>query len=294
MVLDAIPAEARAVVMPEVPLGASPVELPDPLLEPVTEHVSEPAPDSSPRPETFADRLADLAELLHGERVPYTAPRIFQESAAPGPRVENGAQARAKTPVIVDVTFHEDVTPDGKAVQPLLAAPPSLLLLAEPQPPSVAQDMPIEAFQPKRPAARVRTQQATEAEPSAPSAVLLPDPPNRGMAPALASLQDYTETAERLMRPADCDTPTGLGESAANRDITGSGAPAGADVAAGGGIGSHRKGRKTRGRVAGPQRLDDEIRSRGDPAHGRFGDLQHDAWHLLDQRSAEAGSRAGA
>ena len=204
VVLDAIPAEARPVVMPAVPLGASPVELPDPLLEPVVE----PAPDNSPRPETFADRLADLAELLHGESVPYTAPRIFQESAAPGPRMENGSQPGTKTPVIVDVTFHEDVASNGKAAQPLLAAPPSLLLLAEPQPPSIAQDMPIGAFQPKEAGTSVRTQQATEAEPSAPSAVLLPNPPNRGMAPALASLQAYTETAERLMRPADCETPT--------------------------------------------------------------------------------------
>ncbi|MBZ5674244.1 MAG: hypothetical protein LAP61_08370 [Acidobacteriia bacterium] len=200
VMLDAIPAEARPVIMPDVPLGASPVELPDPLLEPVS--------NGLPHAETFADRLADLAELLHGERVPYTAPRLFQESAAPGPRMENRAQAGEKTPVIVDVTFHEDVTPDGKPTQQLLAAPPSLLLLAEPQPPSVAKDIPIEAFQPKPASSTVRTQQTAAVEPSAPAAVILPDPPNRGVAPALASLQDYTETAERLMHPADCDTPT--------------------------------------------------------------------------------------
>jgi len=212
VVLDAIPAEARPVVMPNVPLGASPVELPDPLMEhvsePVTEHVSEPVSNGLPHPGTFADRLADLADILHGERVPYTAPRLFQESAAPGPRMENGTKTGEKTPVIVDVTFHADVTPNGKPTQQLLAAPPSLLLLAEPQPPSVARDMPIEAFEPKPASSSVRAQQSAEAEPSAPSAVLLPDPPNRGMAPALASLQDYTETAERLMHPADCDTPT--------------------------------------------------------------------------------------
>ena len=210
VVLDAMPAEARPVVMPNVPLSASPVELPDPLVEhlsePVTEH--EPVSNGLPHPGTFADRLADLADLLHGERVAYTAPRLFQESAAPGPRTENGTKAGEKTPVIVDVTFHADVTPDGKPTQQLLAAPPSLLLLAEPQPPSVARDMPIEAFQPKPTSSSVRTQQAAEAEPSAPSPVVLPNPPNRGMAPALASLQAYTETAERLMRPADCDTPT--------------------------------------------------------------------------------------
>ena len=122
--------------------------------------------------------------------------------------MENRAQAGEKTPVIVDVTFHEDVTPDGKPTQQLLAAPASLLLLAEPQPPSVAKDIPIEAFQPKPATSTVPTQQAITVEPSTPSAVLLPDPPNRGMAPALASLQAYTAAAERLMRPADCETPT--------------------------------------------------------------------------------------
>ncbi len=199
VVLNAIPAEARPVLMPAVPLGASPVELPDPLLEPGL--------GNPQRPETFADRLADLAELLHGEHVPFTAPRIFQESAAPGPWTEN-AKPGLKTPVVVDVTFHESVTPGGATVQPLPAAPASPLLLAEPQPPSVAQDMPIEAFQPKPAGSSARIQKAAEAEPSAPSAVLLPNPPDRGMAPALARLQDYTATAERLMRPADCDTPT--------------------------------------------------------------------------------------
>ncbi len=85
--LNEIPAETRqvvmpAVVIPDVPLGPSPVELPDAIV------------DTPPQPETFADRLADLADLLHGERVPYTAPRVFRESAAPGPRVDEDAEKR--------------------------------------------------------------------------------------------------------------------------------------------------------------------------------------------------------
>ena len=140
-------------VMPDVPLGTSPVELPDPLLEP--------ASDRPPHPETFADRLADLAELLHGERLPYAAPRIFQESAAPGPRVES---ARGEGAGILDVTFHEDVTLDETPARAMLAPPPSLLLLAEPQPPSIAPEIPIGAFDPRPAEHAVRSQEALEAE----------------------------------------------------------------------------------------------------------------------------------
>jgi hypothetical protein len=189
--LDAIPAEARPVVMP------------DPLLAPVS--------DGPPQPETFADRLADLADMLHGERISYTAPRIFQESTAPGPRVETAAE---KTPVIVDVTFHEEVTPEGTPVRTLLAAPPSLLLLAEPQPPSVAPGIPMEAFDPRAAEHAVRSQVLTGAdlgaelvaEQAAASPVRLPEPPNRAVAPALAPLEDYSETADRLMRPVEHGT----------------------------------------------------------------------------------------
>jgi hypothetical protein len=195
-ILDAIPAEARPVVMPEASLGTSLVELPDPLL------------DLTPQEETFADRLADLADLLHGERIPYTAPRIFQESAAPGPRVEAVAE---KAPVVVDVTFHEDVTTNGTPARPLLVAPPSLLLLAEPQPPSIAPDIPIEAFEP-RAALAGRSQMHMGAdlgpEPAAASPVRLPEPPNRAVAPALAPLEDYSETADRLMRPVELGPKT--------------------------------------------------------------------------------------
>src|SRR5665213_466421 len=185
--LDAIPAEARRVVMPDVPLGTSPVELPDPLLEP--------ASDRPPHPETFADRLADLAELLHGERLPY---------AASDPRVDS---APKKAPQVLDVPFHGDVTLDETPARAMLAAPPSRLLLAEPQPPSVAPQIPIGAFDPRPAEHTVRSQEALEAEPAAASSVLLPDPPARTAAPALAPLEDYSPTADRLMRPAEFVTP---------------------------------------------------------------------------------------
>jgi hypothetical protein len=178
-------------------VGTSPIELPDPLLEP--------ASNGGRQPETFADRLADLADHLHGEHIPFTAPRLFQESAAPGPWVE----APGNTPVILDVTFSGDVTGQenttlqGTPAQTLLAAPPSRLLLAEPQPPSVAQDIPIEAFEPPPGVYSVRRQESMAAEPAAASVIRLPEPPNGTVAPALAPLQDYSESADRLMRAVD-------------------------------------------------------------------------------------------
>jgi hypothetical protein len=198
-VLNEIAAEARPVVMPDVPVGTAPVELPDRLVE------------RPPQTETFADRLADLADLLHAERVPYTAPRVFQESAAPGPRIAADAE---KTPIILDVTFsgdvkfHAEVTPNGMPVRQLLAAPPSLLLLTEPQAPSIARDFPIQAFNPRPAAYTVRTQKPLGTEAAAASPVQLPDPPNRGVAPALAPFQDYYKAADRQMRPAEFVTPT--------------------------------------------------------------------------------------
>jgi hypothetical protein len=180
VVLDAIPVEAP-VVMPGVPRGTSPVELP------------------SPEPETFAGRLADLAERLQAERIPYGAPRIFQESAAPRPRVEP-----ERAPVILDVTFDEDRTPDATPARTLLAPPPSMLLLAEPQPPAVAAGIPVqEVFHPRPAQHAAPSRQPLGAEPAAPSPVQLPDPPPYVAPPALAPLQDYYEAADRLMGPAD-------------------------------------------------------------------------------------------
>ncbi len=103
--------------------------------------------------------------------------------------------------------FHAEVTPNGMPVRQLLAAPPSLLLLAEPQPPSVARDFPIEAFKPRPAAHTVRVQERLVTEATAASPVQLPDPPNRGVAPALAPFQDYYKAADRQMRPAEFDTP---------------------------------------------------------------------------------------
>jgi len=195
--LEAIPAEARPVMIPDVSAGPSPIQLPDRL--------SEPASNGGRQPETFADRLADLADHLHGEHIPFTAPRLFQESAAPGPRVETPG----KTPIILDVTFSGDVTCDentplkGMPTRTLLAAPPSRLLLAEPQPPSVAQEIPMEAFEPPPSAYAVLRQEPIGAEPTVASVVQLPQPPNRTPAPALAALQDYSASADRLMRAVD-------------------------------------------------------------------------------------------
>ena len=202
VVLDAIPSEARPVLMPDVPLGTSPVELPDPLLETVS--------DRPPQPETFADRLADLADLLHGQQFAYTAPRIFQESAAPFPRA---GTSRETAPLIVDVSFDSEVPSQGeesadeKPEPRLLAAPRSPLLLAEPQPPSVGRELPLEAFRPRPARHASPVQESTKAEPSAPSPVRLPDPPNRVAAPALAPLRSYRDAADRLMRPVDNDGP---------------------------------------------------------------------------------------
>jgi len=203
-VLNEIPVDARPVVMPavlipDVPPGTAPAILPDAIL------------DTPPQPETFADRLADLADLLHGEHIPYTAPTVFRESAAPGPRVAADAE---KTPVIIDVTFngdvrcHADVTPNGVSSRALLAAPPSLLLLAEPQPPAVARDFPIETFDPRPAAYTVRSQEPLVTETAAASPVRLPQPPYCGVAPALAPFQDYYKAADRQMRAVDFDTPT--------------------------------------------------------------------------------------
>lgn len=147
-----------------------------------------PAPESPlPEPETFSDRLADLAEQLHGSRLPYGSPRIIESVA--GPR-ETG-----RLPVILDLT----------AARPLLlGAPPSMHLLAEPQPPAIAEEFPTrQVFKPQAVAPgaspKAISSKPAEAEESVPSPVQLPEQPGRSAAPALAKFQSYFEAADRLM-----------------------------------------------------------------------------------------------
>ncbi|MBZ5633461.1 MAG: hypothetical protein LAO55_10080 [Acidobacteriia bacterium] len=141
--------------------------------------------------ETFADRLADLAEHLHGERLPYTAPRIISGSPTPAPA--------ARPPLVLDVT----------PVQPLLAPPPSVRLLAEPQPPSVAAGIPAEqVFHPRPAESPARSQQPMGAEPSSLRPAQFPNRPDRVAAPRFAPFQDYYKAADRLMGPAAYATKT--------------------------------------------------------------------------------------
>ncbi len=178
-------------LQPEVVLRPEVVEKPEPRIVP---EATPPAAhdDALAGPETFADRLADLAEQLHGERVPYAAQRIIPSAAPPRPRAE---QAELGTPVILDVA----------PARPLLAAAPRVLLLAEPQPPSVAAHIPArEIFRPLLSAHPARSHPPLGVEPTAPSPVRLPDRPGRAAAPALAPLQDYRKAADRQMRPAAC------------------------------------------------------------------------------------------
>jgi len=158
---------------------------PTPTPEPPT---PEPLP---PEAETFSDRLADLAERLHGSRMPYGSPRIIENTAAP-------RHEKERTPTILD--FARDVTP----AQPLLAPPPTMRLLAEPNPPAIAVELPARQVfnpQPASPGAPARaiSSRPAEAQASAPNPVELPKQGGRSAAPALAKLQSYFEAADRLM-----------------------------------------------------------------------------------------------
>ena len=140
-----------------------------------------------PQAETFSDRLADLAERLHGSRMPYGSPRIIENTSAPRHETE-------RAPTILDVI----------PTQPLLAAPPAMRLLAEPQPPSIAIQLPTsQVFKPKAVSpgapARAVSSNPAESQASAPNPVQLPSQPGRSAAPALAKLQSYFEAADRLM-----------------------------------------------------------------------------------------------
>ena len=177
----------REILQPEIILAKAEIILPK------AEAIA-PAPDlESPLPEaeTFSDRLADLAERLHASRLPYGSPRIIENTAAPRQETE-------RAPTILD--FTSDATP----AQPLLAAPPTMRLLAEPRPPSIAVELPArQVFKPQpappaAPASAISTK-PPEAQASAPNPVELPKQPGRSAAPALAKLQSYFEAADRLM-----------------------------------------------------------------------------------------------
>jgi len=150
------------------------------------------SPESTlPELETFSDRLADLAERLHGSRMPYGSPRIIENTSALRHETE-------RVPTILD--FTGDVT----AAQPLLAAPRAMKLLAEPQPPAIAVQLPANQVfkpQPAAPGAPVRaiSSKPPEAQASTPNPVQLPTQRGRFAAPALAKLQSYFEAADRLM-----------------------------------------------------------------------------------------------
>src|SRR5581483_7979735 len=154
---------------------------------------SEPGPEvrtraAAPEPATFADRLADLAERLHGDPVPYTPPRVVARgSGAP-------KQSRRRPTVI-------DVTP----AHPLLAPPPPMRLLAEPQPPSAARLIPAKHLFPPHPASPGRMLGADRPATYGFGGFLhLPDVSGSASAPALADFQNYREAAESQMRSADC------------------------------------------------------------------------------------------
>jgi len=201
--------QPEIVLRPEIILRPKPAENPQPrgvpeaLLATPPEIALPEAPKSvlpelvaskPPEPETFADRLADLAEHLHGERISYAAPRIIAGTATPGPHADQTAE---RTPLILDVT----------PTRPLLAPPPSMLLLEEPQPPAIASAFPAEqVFHPRLAEHPARSLQPMEAEPAGlsvvPGPVQLPNHPDRAAEPALAPLQDYYKAADRQMRPA--------------------------------------------------------------------------------------------
>jgi hypothetical protein len=181
------------ILQPEVvfhPLAVPPAAIEKPEQRPAVALVAPVAArEAEPEGETFADRLADLAERLH-QRVPYAAERIVPDTAPTRHETE-------RAPIVLDVT----------PSRPLLAAPPSMRLLAEPQPPLVAEGMPADqVFRPRPAAQKARPHPPMGAEPSAPSAILMPDRRTRVAAPALAPFQDYRQAAGRQMRPASYAT----------------------------------------------------------------------------------------
>jgi hypothetical protein len=183
----------EVVLEPEVVLQPEIVERPEPQINRETSPLSAPPESAPPEPETFADRLADLAERLQGDRIPYTAQQIIPSKGDQRAHAEEAGDRVPAVPTILDVT-------PGR---PLLAPPPSMRLLAEPQPPSVAREFSArEVFNPRPAEHLIRSHAPMGAEPSVPEPVRMPDRPGRVAAPALAPFQDYYKAADRQMRPA--------------------------------------------------------------------------------------------
>src|SRR5437870_5353193 len=84
--------EPQVIRHPEQPEIVEPEKILEPeILQPeiilakaVAPVAPEPAVESLlPEEETFSDRLADLAQRLHGSRMPYGSPRIIENTSAP-------------------------------------------------------------------------------------------------------------------------------------------------------------------------------------------------------------------
>jgi hypothetical protein len=100
-----------------------------------------------------------------------------------------------------------------------------MLLLAEPQPPSVATEIPTEqVFHPRPAEHTARSHSSLGAEPSGlpvdPGPVLLPGCPERVPKPAFAPFQDYYKAADRLMGPAAYATKAAASAVGAEPKVT--------------------------------------------------------------------------
>lgn len=179
---------APRVAEPEA-ISPSEVLLRTEIVEPSRKQLPEPPQENQrPESETFADRLADLAEHLHAEPVPYSAPQVVAREATPSSQPE-------QRPRIIDLA----------PARPLLAPPPTVRLLAEPQPPAVARLIPAKhLFQPQPPVDGSLRRGELSAAGTPPGVIQVPKAPGGTASPGLADLLDYREAAESQMRIPDC------------------------------------------------------------------------------------------